>query len=341
MMVSSSSHPAITILMPVFNGSKYLQETIFSILDQSFSNFELICVDDSSSDNSYDLLQSFMSMDSRLRLLQKPNGGTAAKALNFALPYVRGDYVFYTSQDDIMSNDLLGKLYDRAKETDADGVIPNMIWYFADGNNSRGIFVQKDKVISGREAASLSIDWKVHGFVLWKASLVKQIKYSEFGLCSDEYTTRLLFLNSRRVAFCDAFFYYRQNNQNAVTKKLSLALFDKLETNEKLRALFRDNSATTEENSRLANVSFNDICFFQRQLFEQGGKFLSQHDKKQAQKKLEIAYKNFTNMKEITVSRKARFLLTNGYNLFRISMWLWLNMKNLISSKTHQPQEKQ
>lgn len=327
----NSSHPpqrAITIFMPVYNGSQFLQETINSIIEQSFSNFELLCVDDTSTDDSYQILQTLASQDARIRVLQKPNGGTVSKSFNYALPNMLGEYVFYTSQDDLMSKDLLEKMYIRAKETNADGTIPHMISYLGDEKNSRNIFVQKDKVISGREAASLSIDWSIHGFVLWKKSLLEKVKFFEFGLYSDEYTTRVLFLESRTIAFCDGIFYYRQNNPNAITKKLSLSWFDKLETNERLRTLFREHSATLEEKKKLITISFNEIFHFQSQYLEKNKK-LSKNHRSLAKEKIKLAYKNFEDIKEVS-SNLHRFFCTKGYHVFKIYVWVYGKLKKLI-----------
>lgn len=325
------SQPAITLLMPVYNGSQHLHETIISILEQSFSNFEIICIDDSSTDDSYEIIQKFASIDSRLRLFQKPNEGIVPKALNFVLPYVKGEYVFYISQDDLMSKDLLEKLYIRAKETGADGILPDMIWYYADGNDSRGIFGQKDKIITGREAAALSIDWSVHGFVLWKSSLVQRIKYYEFSINSDEYTTRVLFLNSKSIAFCDGRFFYRQNNPNAITKKFTLATVDILLTNEKLISLFNANSATVEERVKLANRSFLNFFFLQDKLFGESGKLLSKRDRRSAQRKIKIAYKkNLKDIKITDLSLKFRYCFTNGYYFFVLLVWMRARLKDLI-----------
>lgn len=327
--------PAISIFMPVYNGSQYLEETITSFLNQSFSNFELICIDDSSTDDSFKILQKFASKDFRLLLLQKPNGGTVSKSLNFALPFSRGEYFFYTSQDDLVSRDILENMYTRAKETDADGVLPDMVWYYEDGNDTRGIFFKsKDKIISGREAASRSIDYiTIHGFSLRKMSLVKEIKFYDFGLYSDEYTMRIVFLKSKTIAFCEGTFYYRQNNPNAITKKLKLSSFDRLETNEKLRALFLEYNVDDEENERLVNMSFNDLVHYQYLLID--NTTLSKTDRRLVQSKIKQAYKNFKEIKSAVTSRKFYLMFTNGYYPFVFNMRALMIMRSLIPLKNN------
>lgn len=327
-----SHKPAITVFIPVYNGSQFLTETIHSILKQSFSNFELLCVDDTSTDKSYEILQQLALEDSRIHIFQKPNGGSAAKSYNFALPYMSGEYVFYTSQDDLMANDLLEKMYERAQETNADGVLPHMVAYLDEDKKCNDISVPVDKIFSGREAASLSINWSIHGFALWKKSLVQKIKYYEFGLYSDEYTTRVLFLNSEKIAFCDSTFYYRQNNPHAVTKKLSLSWFDKLETNERLRSLFQEYAPTLEENKKLLHLSFTDLFHFQAQFAEKKRK-LSKNDRILAKNKIKLAYNNLENIGEIPSHFIHRFFCTKGYTIFNIYVWIYVKLKKLIPKK--------
>lgn len=329
-MNKQNSKPIITILMPVYNGSQYLEETLNSILDQSFLYFELICIDDTSTDNSYQILQNFAAKDSRIRLLQKPNGGTVPKALNYALDYVQGEYLYYTSQDDLMSNDLLEKMYICAKQTEADGVIPNMIWYYSDGDNSRGIFVEKGKLFSSREAASLSIDFTIHGFILWKSSHIKNIKYHDFALFSDEYSFRVFLMNSKTLACSDGFFYYRQNNPNAITKKIKLSLFDKLEVNHWILNLFKQNSITLEEHKKIMRIHFNDLFGFQTIAIQAKG-IMAKKDLKIAQRKIKTAYKKFgdNEIKLLDLSPKRRLMFTNGYYLFVLGVRLLLLKQSL------------
>jgi glycosyltransferase involved in cell wall biosynthesis len=116
--------------MPVYNGSKYLEKSIKSVLNQTYRNFELVCVDDSSIDTSYQILKDFAFKDSRIRVYKKSNGGTVPKSWNFVLPLLRGNSITYMSQDDLMSEDNLEKMLQRQNETNADCVLPDMVFYY-------------------------------------------------------------------------------------------------------------------------------------------------------------------------------------------------------------------
>src|SRR5690554_6463831 len=92
----------ISILMPVFNAEKWLSETIESVLAQVYSNWELIIVDDGSSDSSFAVAQSFAKKDSRIKVYKQENKGACA-ARNTAFELSKGEYIQYLDADDLLS----------------------------------------------------------------------------------------------------------------------------------------------------------------------------------------------------------------------------------------------
>jgi len=90
--------PEVTVIVPIYNGSAYLSETINSLLSQSFSGFELLAIDDGSTDDSSNIVRSFK--DERIRLIQKSNGGLC-EALNLGIAEARAPYIARSDQDDI------------------------------------------------------------------------------------------------------------------------------------------------------------------------------------------------------------------------------------------------
>ena len=78
----------ITIFVPVFNGEKYLNETLISIQNQTYKNIEVLLVDDSSSDGSKTILDTFANFDNRFRVFEKENGGNVSVSWNFIKPEI-------------------------------------------------------------------------------------------------------------------------------------------------------------------------------------------------------------------------------------------------------------
>lgn len=217
--------------MPIYNGAFFLKETLDSLVNQSFKDFELICIDDGSTDHSLEILNHYAKRYEFIRVYRKQNEGTAAKAVNYGLQYVRSEFFMYSSQDDLFDKNLLEINYLKAKETYADAVVPNTIFYYSEDNASEGIFgLNKNysHILSGNQAFSFSLNWEITGFVLWKTELLNKIggKFFDFSINSDEYTTRLLYFFCQKVVFTQTNFYYRQNNPHSITKKWNPRLLE-------------------------------------------------------------------------------------------------------------------
>lgn len=97
--------PILSIIVPIHNAEKYLEGTIDSILKQTFREFELILVNDGSSDNSFAIMKKLADKDSRIVVLDKPNGGVCS-ARNLGLNHSKGKYVGFIDADDLIEPDM-------------------------------------------------------------------------------------------------------------------------------------------------------------------------------------------------------------------------------------------
>lgn len=220
----------ITVLLPVYDGAPYLDDTLSSLSRQSFDRFEVLCIDDCSSDNSAEILRAHAAKDPRFKYLHTgTNLGSAGRAANFAAPHARGLRFVYSSQDDLFSPDWLEKLHTRAKETGADAVLPDVEFYHEESPKRRritGFRGDHDARLTGQEAFVASLDWTISGHALWPISFLNNKGFATFGVFADEYTVRTFFLACKEVVFCDGVFFYRQDNQAAITKKPSPGRLD-------------------------------------------------------------------------------------------------------------------
>ncbi|RRG04297.1 MAG: glycosyltransferase [Lactobacillus sp.] len=107
-----------SIIMPVYNTGKYLVKSIQSILDQSYKNFELIIIDDGSTDNSKDYISRYLS-DKRIKFFPKKNSGVS-DTRNFGLAVAKGKYVYFVDSDDYCQQDLLFEVNKAAQKENAD-----------------------------------------------------------------------------------------------------------------------------------------------------------------------------------------------------------------------------
>ena len=112
----------ISVIVPVYNCENYLEESINSILNQTFKDIEIICVDDGSTDNSLSILNNIASNDSRLKVSSQENQGPST-IRNYGLKNALGDYLYFFDADDFLVEDALEKAYSNAIRNDSDIVI--------------------------------------------------------------------------------------------------------------------------------------------------------------------------------------------------------------------------
>lgn len=325
-------NPFISIIMPVYNGEEFLKETMESLLAQTYKNFELICVDDSSLDGSLGLLKRYAERDSRIRIFTKPNEKLASFGVKFGLKKAVGKYYMYSSQDDLYSVNLLEELAEKASTYDADVVVPNLVCYSGNKeDNSLRTFwsetIPDPDNITNIEAFVLSLDWKLHGFCLFKTSLVRKVGIYTFNYNSDEYTVRKLFLSCRKFAFCNGVFYYRINNPHAITKKMSIKLYDVFETNEKLEILAQEQNVNHNIIILIRELALNDVAVRQKFLYMKGHQ-LTKEDYEIAVRKTREAYLRIEGKHELYRNNWVRKLfLTHGFCVLKLAMWVRSNIK--------------
>ena len=94
-------NPKISIITPCFNCEKFISETIESVLKQTYTNFEMIIVDDASTDKSFDIIKEYALKDSRIIYFQNQQNSGANYSRNFAIKNATGDYIAFLDSDDI------------------------------------------------------------------------------------------------------------------------------------------------------------------------------------------------------------------------------------------------
>ena len=111
--------PKVSVIMPVYNTEKYLREALDSVLAQTLTEIEVLCVDDGSTDSSLDILHEYVAKDSRLSVYTQDHQFAGA-ARNLGIKHAAGKYLLFLDSDDIFDSQLAEKSYNRAEETAAD-----------------------------------------------------------------------------------------------------------------------------------------------------------------------------------------------------------------------------
>ncbi len=123
----------ISVIIPVYNVKDYLDKCFESIINQSYSNLEILVVDDGSSDGSSLLCDEYANKDERIKVFHLENGGAAA-ARNFAIKNATGDYLFFVDGDDYIDLDTIEKMVNLTDNGQKDIVYCDYYKYFEDGN---------------------------------------------------------------------------------------------------------------------------------------------------------------------------------------------------------------
>lgn len=131
----------VSIIVPVYNVEKYLKKTLDNICGQSLEELEVLCIDDGSTDHSYDILREYKNKDGRVQIFRQENKGPAV-ARNFAIEQAQGEYVAFVDADDILiSENALESLYEAAVNNHA-YVCGGFRQYY----NQEGIFYSKNQM---------------------------------------------------------------------------------------------------------------------------------------------------------------------------------------------------
>ncbi|MBO7508696.1 MAG: glycosyltransferase [Alphaproteobacteria bacterium] len=118
--------PKISVIVPVYNAEKYLARCMDSLCKQTFADFEVICVNDGSTDKSRDILSEYVAHDSRFVVFDKSNAGVSA-ARNDGIAKARGEYIHFLDADDFIDDDYYQKMYDAAAMAECDIVASGFV----------------------------------------------------------------------------------------------------------------------------------------------------------------------------------------------------------------------
>lgn len=312
----------VSILVAVYNAELFLGECLDSLLRQTLSDIQIICVDDCSTDKSPQILDSYALADKRVEVIHLERNQGQAHARNVGLERARGEYVCFLDSDDWMSDYCLEQAvtcFERHPQTDA--VLFNTVYEYADRKEP---YPMEDfDSMSGKDAFEASLTWKIHGVYIVRAAIHHRFPYDESARAySDDNTTRLHYLVSREVRCCKGQYHYRQH-ADSVTHKPSIRKFDYLIANASMkRSLIQlccdERLLDVYENVRWLNVV--DAMYF----VYKNRQHLSEHDVKYGYEIIKNTWKSIETNR-LTLRNKLKF----GYMPLRCS-WLLFKMQEYV-----------
>lgn len=148
--------PMVSIVVPVYNVERYLRQCLDSLVNQTYQNVEIICVDDGSTDRSGEILNQYGESDARISVFYVENAGVSS-ARNKALSYASGKYIMYVDSDDWIDVRTCEKAVFKAEEQAADLVMWPYIREFPDHSVPKAIF-QRKKPFMQRNAENSNVE---------------------------------------------------------------------------------------------------------------------------------------------------------------------------------------
>jgi glycosyltransferase involved in cell wall biosynthesis len=243
---------SISVIVPVYNSEKYLKQCLDSILNQTFKNFELILVDDGSTDESLKIIENYALRDERISVVKQTNMYAGA-ARNKGLSVAKGKYVIFLDSDDFFKLRMLEILFKEAEKYNAQIV---QCWSYKYDNKTKRIYkyrkiVKKTSLVSadklGRNIFSIcsAVPWDK---LILRTFLVDSgLKYLEIQNDEDEYFNRMIVaLADRIVLVKKRLIYYRVNNSKSLQGNSNRDLecyaiaMDNLKKELKLRNIYKD-----------------------------------------------------------------------------------------------------
>lgn len=251
----------ISIIIPVFNVEEYIRECLESLINQTFDNFQVIIVDDGSTDSSIDIVNELKNRFKDIIVLYQQNKGVS-DARNLALNYVTGKYVLYVDPDDFLDKNMLKELYIKAEKDTADIVICEYYFYY--GENNKKNYIQSydvdfNKIFNGKEIVDMMLNYKLQGQLWHKLFRTELLKKNNFNFESGRYIQdvypvfRIISKSNKIVFLKKALYYYRQRETSTVYKK-NMKITDDF--------YFAMNSIIRYSNEIKDKISKNSLIYF-------------------------------------------------------------------------------
>ena len=230
-----TSNELISVIVPIYNAEKYLDDCIRSITCQTYANIEILLVDDGSTDKSDERCKSWEHEDKRVRTIHQDNGGVS-KARNTGIRNANGNLLIMVDSDDYISPDMITVLYDGYTQHNADIVICD----YAQGENREYSFLKEpicfaqldyvtvmNKVYkNGHDALRFISPWGK----LYKKELFNGIQYPEGKIFEDIYVTHQLLYKANRIIISDQkLTYYFHHEDSIMHKPFHLGKLDYLD----------------------------------------------------------------------------------------------------------------
>lgn len=212
----------LSVIVPIYNAEKYLCRCVDSILNQTFTDFELILVDDGSTDRCPAICDEYAKKDGRVRVIHKENGGQGA-ARNAALAAAGGEYIAFVDSDDWIDCGMYSKMLEISERTDSDLVCCDYIPVSSRIDCRQRKF--RIKTFEGKEILKIFLRTAVSGRnnfsccnKVYKRGLYSNVRFPERTHYDDNIFSTKIMMCARRVTYINQIYYFYFQSDSSVTR---------------------------------------------------------------------------------------------------------------------------
>ena len=214
--------PLVSIIVPVYNVEKYLARCLDSLINQTFKDIEIICVNDGSPDNSLNILENYSKKDERIKIISQENKGLSA-ARNTGIKYANGEYIAFVDSDDWIDLNFYEKLYNAIIRTNCDIAVATIVRKKKYYKKFRVHYTEEKIFNDFIEKIDICVknfkNWYVMN-KLYKNDLVKTHLFEEGVYFEDVmWTANILKDSSNIVTVPNTNYYYFENPKSIVRSK--------------------------------------------------------------------------------------------------------------------------
>ncbi len=236
----------ISVIVPIYNVEDYLKQCINSLLKQTYTNLEILLIDDGSMDSSSEICDEYSVKDKRIKVFHQKNKGLSG-ARNTGIENMRGRYVTFVDSDDYVSEDYIKELYRILQETEADISCVSGNKFFGEKifSNIEEKNGEKLKTYNRKEAFKQMLYRKdVNSYAwgkLFKNEMFNDVRFPEGLLFEDVRTIYKLYDKAEKIAICTKrLYYYRQRQGSIVNSGFTPAKMQQVTASEEIVTFVKD-----------------------------------------------------------------------------------------------------
>lgn len=300
----------ISVIVPIYKVEDYLHRCIDSIINQTYTNLEIILVDDGSPDNCPMICDEYAEKDSRIRVVHKKNGGLS-DARNAGLDIATGEYIMFIDSDDFVDIEMMESMMRNMIDKNVDMVVCNIKYVYEDREVVK--YNQSDRILDRYEAMEEYLKDGVVQAVAWnklyKKSLINNMRYKVGKTNEDEFFTYKVVDKTDKIYYNSRPFYNYIQRDSSIMGKYSLKRLDGVEASYERLNFIKEKYPTLYEKEK---KTFLNLCIYSYQMIlknpnldkdKQGRKALNNYIKKIKFNKTELKNYSYKDKLKIYLSK--------------------------------------